>query len=213
MNNESPTKVLSVMLTISGMLLIVWWLLLGLSQFLGGAGDSLAKLALMPSWLPINILGLISTLLLVLGLIGILIGNSSDLGTFGFLGIVISVTGASLFTALQFDETFVWPLLAEHAEELLEVQGPMFADPPFYAGYLIMGALFAIGFIFVAAQSLRRRIFPVVPSVFLLIGAPLFAAGLLVPIIVRTIGVLLLGIALIWIGFKNSKRSVRRNIV
>lgn len=85
------------------------------------------------------------------------------------MGTIFSVTGAALFSTLQFDETFVWPLLAEHAEQLLDIKGPMFTDPAFFAAYLVMGALFALGFVFVAAQSLKCRIFPVVPSVFLLI--------------------------------------------
>lgn len=207
MKKESITSVFSTLLAVSGKLLIIWWLLLGLSQITSGAGDSLAKLALMSTWVPINIVGLLSTLLLILGLIGIRTGNSSDLGAFGFLGIVLSITGTALFTALQFNETFVWPLLARNAEELLDIEGPMFTDPAFYAGYLIMGVLFAVGVVLVAAQSLKRRIFPFVPSVFLLVGALLFAGGMLVPVIVRTIGVALLGVSLIWMGFKNRKRS------
>jgi hypothetical protein len=207
MKKESTTNVLSTLLAVSGMLLIIWWLLLGLSQIAGGGGDSLAKLALTSSWVPINIAGLLSTLLLILGLIGILTGNTSELGALGFVGVVLSISGAALFTALQFDETFVWPLLATHAEGLLEIEGPMFTDPAFVASYLVMGIVFAVGFVFVAAQSLKHRIFPVVPSVFLLAGALLFAGGILVPVIIRTIGVVLLGVSLIWVGFKNKKRS------
>jgi hypothetical protein len=145
MKRDSRTTVLSTLLAVSGMLLIIWWLLLGLSQLTGGAGDSLAKLALAPTWVPINVMGLLSSLLLILGLIGILTGKPSDLGTLGFVGIVLSIAGTALFTAVQFDETFVWPLLARHADGLLEV--------------------------------------------------------------VRTIGVVLLGVSLVWIGFKNRKRS------
>jgi len=169
MKKESMTGVLNTLLAVSGMLLIIWWLLLGLSQMTTGAGGSLTKLALTSTWVPINIVGLLS--------------------------------------ALQFDETFVWPLLARHAEELLQIEGPMFSDPAFFASYLVMGVLFAVGLVFVAAQSLKRRIIPVVPSVFLLVGALLFAGGILVPVIVRAVGVVLLGVSLIWVGFKNRKSN------
>jgi hypothetical protein len=206
MKTKSTTNVLGTLLAASGTLLIIWWLLLGLSQVTGGAGGSLARLVLMSTWVPINIVGLLSALLLILGLIGILIGNSSDLGTFGFVGIILGTAGAALFTAVQFSETFVWPLLARHARDLLEIEGPMFTDRAFFASYLIMGVLFALGVVFVAAQSLKRRIFPVVPSVFLLVGAPLFAGGILVPVLVRTIGVVLLGVSLVWVGLKNRDR-------
>jgi hypothetical protein len=75
MKKETVTKVLSVLLAVSGILLMVWWLLLGLTQWLGGAGDSLVKLVLISTWLPINIVGLLSTVLLILGLMGILTEN------------------------------------------------------------------------------------------------------------------------------------------
>jgi hypothetical protein len=207
MNKETVTKILNILLAVSGMLLIVWWLLVGL-QWLTASDGSLATLVLTPSWLPINIVGLLSCLLLILGLTGILTGTSSVLGTFGFVGIAISVSGAALFTALQFDEAFMWPLLAVHAEEFLEIDGPMFSDPAFSSSYLVMGVLFAVGFVLLALQSLRRRIFPVIPSLFLLVGSVLFAGGILIPAMIRTVGVILFGTALIWIGFRNSKSSL-----
>jgi hypothetical protein len=83
----------------------------------------------------------------------------------------------------------------------------MFTDRVFFASYLMMGVLFAVGVVFVAAQSLKRRVFPVVPSVFLLVGAPLFAGGILIPIVARTIGVVLLGVSLVWVGLKNKNRT------
>ena len=204
MSKEKFTKILSILLAVAGMLLIVWWLLVGL-QWLAASGGSLATLVLTPSWLPINIVGLLSCLLLILGLIGILTGGLPALGTLGFVGIAISVSGAALFTALQFDEAFMWPLLAVHAEEFLTMDGPMFADPAFFGIYLAMGVLFAVGFVLLAIQSLRRRIFPVMPSVLLLAGSVLFAGGMLVPTMIRTVGVILLGAALIWIGFRSAK--------
>jgi hypothetical protein len=72
MKPEATTNVPSTLLAASGTLLIIWWLLLGLSQVTGGAGGSLARLALMSTWVPINIVGLLSALLLILGLIGLI---------------------------------------------------------------------------------------------------------------------------------------------
>ena len=207
MKKESGTNVFSIMLVISGVLFIIWWILLGISQMLGSSGDSLSQLVQSPSWIPINIIGLVASLLLVMGLIRILIGNESSLGVFGFLGFIICILGVVLFTSLQFDETFVWPLLATHADSLLEIDGPMFTNPGFLAAYIIMGILFALGFIFVAVQSLRRNIFPKIPSIFLIIGAPVFGGGLYVPLMLRTIGLILLGISFIWVGFFKLKRA------
>lgn len=207
MKKESIARVFSIVLVISGILLIIWWILLGISQMIGGSGGSLSQLVQSPSWIPINIIGLIASLLLVMGLIRILFEDESSLGIFGFLGFIICILGVVLFTSLQFDETFVWPLLATYADSLLEIEGPMFTNPGFLAAYIIMGILFAVGFIFIAIQSLRRNIFPKIPSIFMIIGAPIFGAGLYVPLIVRTIGLILLGISFIWVGFFKLKRA------
>jgi len=206
MKKESITNVFSIMLVISGILFIIWWILLGISQMLGSSGGSLSQLVQSPSWIPINIIGLIASLLLVMGLMRILFGEKSSLGMFGFLGFIICILGVVLFTSLQFDETFVWPLLATYADSLLEINGPMFTNPGFLSVYIIMGILFAFGFIFIAVQSLRRNIFPRIPSILMLIGAPIFGGGLYVPLMVRTIGLILLGISFIWVGFFKLKR-------
>jgi hypothetical protein len=207
MKKESIENVFSTMLVISGCLLILWWILLGVSQAVGNGGASLLQLAQSGTWVPVNIIGLVALLLLVFGIMGILIRDYSNLGAFGFSGVIISTIGVILFTSLQFDETFVWPLLATYADTLLEIKGPMFTDPGFFTAYIIMGLLFIVGFVFIAIQSLRRNIFPKVPGIFLIIGTPVFAGGLFVPVIVRTIGLILMSVAFIWIGFFNLKRS------
>jgi hypothetical protein len=203
---ESIANVFSIMLVISGILSIIWWILLGISQMIGGSGGSLSQLVQSSSWIPINIVGLIALILLVMGLMRILFGDESNLDIFGVLGFIICIFGVVLFTSLQFDETFVWPLLATHADSLLEIEGPMFTNPAFFAAYIIMGILYALGFIFIAVQSLRRNMFPKIPSILMIIGAPMFGAGLLVPLMVRTIGIISLGISFIWAGFFTFKR-------
>jgi hypothetical protein len=204
---NSIANVFSIMLAVSGFLLIIWWILLGVSQMISGSGGSLSQLVQTPTWIPINIIGLIASLLLVMGLMRILFEDKSILGIFGFLGFIICILGVVLFASLQFDETFIWPLLATHADSLLEIEGPMFTSPGFLAAYIIMGILFAVGFIFIAIQSLRRNIFPKIPSIFMIIGAPIYGAGLYVPLMVRTIGLILLVISFIWVGFFKLRRA------
>ena len=207
MKKEPIARVLSIMLVISGILLIIWWILLGISQMTGGTGGSLSQLVQSPSWIPINIIGLIASLLLVMGLMRLLFEDESRLGVLGFLGFILCILGVVLFASLQFDETFVWPLLATHADSLLEIEGPMFTSPGFLAAYIIMGILFAVGFIFISVQSLRRNIFPKIPSIFMIIGAPIYGAGLYVPLMARTVGLILLGVSFIWVGFFKLKRA------
>jgi len=205
MKKKLILDIFSISLIISGILLITWWTLLGISQVLSNSGDSLLQLVKSSTWIPINIIGLIATLFLVIGLMRILFEEESSLELSGFLGVILSIFGVVLFTAVQFDETFVWPLLAKHSDNLLEINGPMFTNLSWLSIYIIMGAFFVLGFILIAIQSLRRNIFPKIPSILMIIGAPIFGSGLLVPLMIRTIGLIFLSISFIWIGFSKLK--------
>lgn len=202
MKKKFILDVFSISLVISGILLITWWILLGISQVFSNSGDSLSQLVQSSTWIPINIIGLIAALFLVIGLMRILFEEESSLG---LLGVIISIFGVVLFTAVQFEETFVWPLLARYSDNLLEINGPMFTNLSWLSIYIIMGVLFALGFIIIAIHSLRRNIFPKTPSILMIIGAPIFGSGIYLPIMIRTIGLIFLSISFIWIGFFKLK--------
>ena len=202
MKKKLILDVFSISLVISGILLIIWWALLGISQMFSNSGDSLSQLVQSSTWIPINIIGLIAALFLVIGLMRILFEEESSLG---LLGVIISIFGVVLFTAVQFEETFVWPLLARYSDNLLEINGPMFTNLSWLSIYIIMGVLFALGFIIIAIHSLRRNIFPKTPSILMIIGAPIFGSGIYLPIMIRTIGLIFLSISFIWIGFFKLK--------
>ena len=205
MKKKLILDVFSISLVISGILLIIWWALLGISQMFSNSGDSLSQLVQSTTWIPINIIGLVAALFLVIGLIRILFEDESSLELLGFLGVILSIFGVVLFTSVQFDETFVWPLLARYSDNLLEINGPMFTNLSWLSIYIIMGVLFALGFIIIAIHSLRRNIFPKTPSILMIIGAPIFGSGIYLPIMIRTIGLIFLSISFIWIGFFKLK--------
>lgn len=116
----------------------------------------------------------------------------------GFLG---AFTGSLLFACVQFDETLLWPVLAEEAPELLDQGGSMFSDPGFSLIYLLMGLLFITGFFLLGAMILRGSIYPKTTGWLLIAGVPLFAAGMFVPFWLRTAGAMLAGCSLVWIGW------------
>ena len=95
MKKGSYATVFSIMLAISGILLIIWWILLGISQMTGGTDGSLSQLVQSPSWIPVNTIGLISSLLLVVGLTGIVFEDESRIGIFGFLGFILCIPRSS----------------------------------------------------------------------------------------------------------------------
>ncbi len=204
MTKTAMAKAFETLLGISGALLIIWWLLLGITQAAGDSGQSFAAMVQTPSWLPVNIVGMVAMLVLVVALSGWVLQIPSGGGALRFLGVVISVVGVVLFGAVQFDETFVWPLLAEHAPSMMEPAGPMFTDPAFLSIYLLMGVFFAAGFVLVAIDSIRSNSSPLILNLMLIIGAVLFAGGSFMPLIARSVGVLLFGASLIWQGFWSS---------
>jgi len=79
MKKKIILDVFSVTLIASGILLIIWWTLLGISQVFSNSGDSLSQLVQSTTWIPINIIGLVASLFLVIGLMRILFEDESSL--------------------------------------------------------------------------------------------------------------------------------------
>jgi len=65
MKKKLILDVFSISLVISGILFIIWWISLGISQVLSNSGDSLSQLVQSTTWIPINIIGLVALLFLV----------------------------------------------------------------------------------------------------------------------------------------------------
>lgn len=189
-----------ILLIVSGVLFLVWWILLGVLLPSTEKGMQLVNLVLDKDWLGVNVIGLIGSLLLPLGLIGLYAKQYEKIGIPGFIGFILTFIGSILYTCVQFGETFTWPLIAAHAPVLLGVKGPMLANSAFFLAYTVMGILFVIGFILIGIVSIIAAVLPRIASIFLLIGAILFGAGMFLPLVLRTIGMTLFAIALCWLG-------------
>jgi hypothetical protein len=101
---------------------------------------------------------------------------------------------------VQFDEALLWRIFAKEAPALLDLAGPMFKDPGFSTIYLAMGVLYILGFVLFGIATIRGGVLPRVAAVLLVVGVPLFASGVFLPQSVRTIGAILAGAGLIWMG-------------
>lgn len=199
-----------LLLIVSGVLFLVWWILLGVLLPSTEKGMQLVNLVLDKDWLGVNVIGLIGSLILPLGLIGLYAKQYEKIGIPGFIGFILTFIGSILYACIQFGETFTWPLIAAHAPVLLEVKGPMLAGSAFFLACTVMGILFIIGFILIGIVSILAAVLPRIASIFLLIGAILFGAGMFLPLVLRTIGMTLFAIALCWLGiaiYKGSKIS------
>jgi len=77
--------------------------------FLGG------ELFLHNSWVGVNSIALVASLLLSLGLIGLYAKLHARGGILGPIGFILAFFGSVLYVCLQFDETFTWPIIGAHA--------------------------------------------------------------------------------------------------
>jgi hypothetical protein len=159
------------------------------------------------SWL--NGLALIATVLTPLALVSLYFRQVEESGKLGFVGFVMSYIGAVLFLGVQFDEAFVWRILASEAPALLDPNGPMLTNPGFSTIYLFMGILYILGFVLFGIATIRARVFPRGAAVLLIIGVPLFAGGFFLPQFLRAIGALLAGAGLIWMGLSRREPTGR----
>jgi hypothetical protein len=102
-------------------------------------------------------------------------------------------------------DTILWPVLAKHAPGLLDFQGPLYQSKTFVPFFLVLGLIYALGYVLVGTTIVKANILPGagVGGLLLAIGAPAFGLGAMFgkrQVIPRSIGVTLLSIGLIWLG-------------
>ncbi|MEQ8352438.1 MAG: hypothetical protein RH862_13190 [Leptospiraceae bacterium] len=197
------TRALSTLLILSAILLLIWWMATG-GIFLSLNGDFPGSV-LHPAWIPVNALGLLGCILLCLGL-PILGFHSEGSGPVPFsTGVLISQAGVILFTAIQYYETFLWPVAADFDPSLIALEGALvFGDLRVSVPLVASGLVLATGFLILMIELIRSgetKLWPVL----LFLGALLFGSGLIVP--VRTIGLLIFTAALIRYGRLNRQEK------
>ena len=183
----------------SGVLLLLWWGLMGLIMPAGADGFSMIDMVKSEHWLPVNVIGSLAVVLLPIALIGLYARQIQQVKSLGLAGFLLAFSGSLLYVWLQIEESILWPLLAIHAPALLDLKGPMFTDPAFSFTYMLMGVLFIPGCIILGIATLRAAILPRWGAWLFTIGAPLFGIGGAL-FIARTIGVILLTAGLVWLG-------------
>ena len=159
-------------------------------------GASLLDWVQDPQWFVLNVTALVMALLLPLVLVALYVAQAESLGNVGLAGFVLAFLGSLLYMGLQFDESFVWPILAEEAPSLLTLQGPMFSDPGFKSAYLAMGLIFILGWIVFGVVTYRAGILSRPGGALLAVGMAVFGAGNMVPILVRGLGSVAAAVAL-----------------
>lgn len=206
LKRESLVKLSGVVTIVSGVLLLLWWGLMVIPMPAPGSKTLLLDMVTHRAWVPLNAVGSFATMLLPLALVGLYAMQSDRFGMLGMLGFLLSFLGSLLYMWIQVDETVLWPLLAAHTPELVDMDGPMFADPVFSATYVLMGALYIPGVIAFGIAMFRARLLPRAGVVLFALGAAVFGIG--GPLfVVRTLGVILQAAGLVWLGRAQWKRA------
>ena len=170
-------------------LFLLWWGLMALLVVSSGTLN-ITTLALvrLNGYQIQSIIGLVACVLAPIGMMGLYFPYTEKLGKSGLIGFILSCMGVMLYGCMQYDETFTWPILAVKAPALLEAGG-LLSDVAYLSIFILMGIVFALGFILYGIANWRAGVFPRWVVLFFTVGAVLFGIGMAIPI--RTLGLLL----------------------
>jgi hypothetical protein len=130
----------------------------------------------------VDLLYLLSTALLLLGLVGLYTSQSRATGLLGLVGFLTAFLGTVLLVGTLWFEVFVTPELAE--SELGQT------------GYLLMLLVGAVGWVLFGVATLRARVYPRWAAILLIVGGviaflPIPLVGIVFSVTVAYLGYLL----------------------
>lgn len=135
---------------------------------------------------------LIGFILALLGLISFYYVQMNKLGTIGFFLLILAFIGTALLLGVSWSNTFIFPVLEEHAPKLIEGEPPS----PANVGFSLSFILFTLGWFLFALWSLIKKGLPIIPLTLILIAAiaDWVPMGFFVSIPLWSLG-------LIWLGY------------
>lgn len=141
------------------------------------------------SYAIVFLLYLISTALLLLGLVGFYTSQSQAAGIVGFVGFLVAFLGTVLLAGALWFELFITPALATEAPGLLEAELGL-------PGFILMLLFGAVGWVLFGVATLRAGVYPRWAGVLLIVGGviaffPLPLVGIIFSVTVAYLGFLL----------------------
>ncbi len=141
------------------------------------------------SYAIVFLLYLISTALLLLGLVGLYISQSQAAGILGLVGFLVAFLGTVLLAGALWFELFITPALATEAPGLLEAELGL-------PGFILMLLFGTVGWVLFGVATLRAGVYPRWAAILLIVGGaiaffPLPLAGIIFSVTVAYLGFLL----------------------
>ena len=141
-------------------------------------------------------LSLIGGILLTGGLVGLYAARSQAMGVLGLVGFALALAGQVLVNGWTWALVFVTPALAQEAPDIVT------GDPP---GSVIFGiglsyTVVGLGWLVFGAAAFRRRVYPRVASVLLIVGSVFLIVPVPLPPLISVVGGTVFDVAVVWLG-------------
>ena len=130
---------------------------------------------------------LVSTVLLLLGLVGLYTSQSQESGTFGLVGFLAAFSGTVLLSGALWFELFITPTLATRAPGLAEAELGL-------TGFILVFLFGTVGWVLFGIATLRAGVYPRWAAVLLIVG------GVIAFFPVPLSGIVF-SVAMGWLGF------------
>ncbi len=207
MMNKNFFRITGVANIISAICLLLFWFLYAFLLPIDEVATNYHLLILDPDWLLVNGLGVIGFVLVLVGILGIFFKQFNDLTELGMFAFLITIVGQVLYNAGIYYETFIWPILAVSDPNLVTLStGPIYSNPIFFMMQILSGSIFSIGFLIFGYSTYKTNTFSKWAILLLVIGVFLFIPGFF-PYIVRTVGIVVYAVGLIWVGYMLFKQE------
>ena len=145
-----------------------------------------------------QLLFLLATVLLLLGLFGLYTSQSEAAGVLGVVGFLLAFFGTALLVGVWWMEVFFWPFIPPQALDFIGMTpwGTPLSGLTCEAGWLVFGI-----------ATLRAGVYPRAAAIVLIVGAVLHIIGFLLEVLLAQFFIFLpglpsvFGIGVAWLGF------------
>lgn len=188
---------------IAGLFLFIYWYAYAIFLPYGELTTTLSILIENRNWAWINTLGVVGAFAGLLGQAGILAIQYPHSSWQSNIGFYVAVTGTTMLIGTMLWETILWPILHRFDESILDFRGPLYSSGIFLGFFISAGLIFGAGYLLVGIGIARSGVLPRTAGLILGVGAPLFALGAMFgkyQVYVRSVGVTLMSVGLIWLA-------------
>ena len=152
-------------------------------------------------YVPVFVLFFIGTMLLVLGLPGIVSRQAARAGWLGLVGFILTFIGGFLLTSATILNFLILPYLAQVAPKFIAGNGP----PALFVYFLVASLLFGVGGVLLGIATMRARVLPQWAGLLIIVGAVLnfvaFPLTGIISSIVSIVAFVLFALGIGWIGY------------